>query len=176
MNETVAETNKDAAASSGGISLRRAEVVVALFFLAIAGMVLWDSVRLGFRWGEDGPEAGYFPFYIGLFIGLSSLYTLYQALTAAATGALFVERHLLKQVLAVLLPAAVYVLGIQFVGIYLASAIYIAGFMMWLGHYPAIKSVIISVVVSAAMFMMFEIWFQVPLFKGEFNPLSVLGY
>ncbi|HVE88059.1 MAG TPA: tripartite tricarboxylate transporter TctB family protein, partial [Burkholderiaceae bacterium] len=25
-------------------------------------------------------------------------------------------------------------------------------------------------------FMMFEVWFKVPLFKGDLNPLSVLGY
>jgi len=76
----------------------------------------------------------------------------------------------------VLLPAAVYVLGIQLIGIYVASAAYIAVFMVWLGKYGWTRGLIVGVGVSAVTFAMFEIWFQVPLFKGEFNPLSLIGY
>ncbi len=82
----------------------------------------------------------------------------------------------LRQVLSVLLPATVYVLGIQLVGIYVASALYIAGFMRWLGHYSWGKSIALGVIVSAVSFMMFEVWFQVPLYKGVFDLLGFLGY
>jgi hypothetical protein len=88
----------------------------------------------------------------------------------------FVEWPALKHVLAVLIPAAIYVLGIQVVGLYVASAIYIAGFMRWLGNYSWVKSVLLSVVVAALAFVTFEIWFQVPLYKGAFDPLAFLGY
>jgi hypothetical protein len=30
--------------------------------------------------------------------------------------------------------------------------------------------------VSAVAFVMFEVWFQVPLYKGAFDPLAFLGY
>jgi len=79
-------------------------------------------------------------------------------------------------VLQVLIPAAVYVLGIQLIGIYVASAAYIAVFMVWLGKYGWLRGLIVGAGVSAVTFAMFEIWFQVPLFKGEFNPLSLIGY
>jgi len=161
-----------------GISVRAAEVAVALMVLGLGGLVVYDSVRLGFRWGTDGPEAGYFPFYIGAFICISSLITLGEVLFGKARGEhrIFVEWAPLRQVLSVLLPAAVFVLGIQVIGIYVAAAAYIAVFMVWLGNYSWIKGVLLGVVVSAAMFMMFEVWFKVPLFKGAFNPLSFIGY
>jgi riboflavin transporter FmnP len=76
----------------------------------------------------------------------------------------------------VLVPAALFVLGIQLAGLYVAAAIYIAAFMRWLGNYSWLKSVVLGTVVSAAAFLTFEVWFQVPLYKGAFDPLSFLGY
>ncbi len=161
-----------------GISVRAAEVVVAMVLLGLGGLVVYDSVRLGFRWAGDGPEAGYFPFYIGVFICSASLITLGQVLFGKTRGEhkVFVEWEQLKLVLSVLVPAAVFVLGIQLIGIYVASVAYIAFFMVWLGKYNWLKSVVLGIAVSVATFMMFEIWFKVPLFKGEFNPLSFIGY
>ena len=75
-----------------------------------------------------------------------------------------------------LVPAFVYVLGVQLIGIYVASALYITLFMRWLGHYPWAKSVAIGVGVSASIFVMFEVWFKVPLYKGAYDPLAWLGY
>ena len=84
--------------------------------------------------------------------------------------------EIVKLVLSVLIPAFVYVIGVQLIGIYVSSALYIALFMRWLGHYKWTKSVAIGVGVSAAIFAMFEIWFKVPLYKGTWDPLWFLGY
>ena len=35
---------------------------------------------------------------------------------------------------------------------------------------------LLGVAVSAVFFVMFEVWFKVPLFKGSLNPLGFLGY
>jgi putative tricarboxylic transport membrane protein len=171
-----------------GISTRTMEIAVALILLAVGVLVVVDSYRLGSKWGSDGPQSGYFPFYIGLLLCISSAATLVEvALTRwrrrRATGGALAERQSqfvawgqLKLVLSVLIPALVYVIGVQLIGIYVASAIYIATFMRWLGKYPWPKSVAIGVIVSASIFAMFEIWFKVPLFKGAWDPLAFLGY
>jgi hypothetical protein len=57
-----------------------------------------------------------------------------------------------------------------------ASAIYIALFMIFLGKYPPAKSMLMAVIVNAVFFMMFEVWFKVPLYKGKLDLLSFLGY
>jgi hypothetical protein len=174
----MSETPESSGTASGGISMRTMEIVVAVILFGIGALVVYDSHRLGSSWGSDGPEAGYFPFYIGSIICISSAVIFVQAIfgKAAKRHAIFVEWQPLRQVLAVLIPAALYVLGIQIIGLYVASAIYIAVFMHWLGKYNWAKSIALAVAVSAAAFATFEIWFQVPLYKGAFDPLSFLGY
>lgn len=161
-----------------GISMRTAEIVVAVLVLVLGSVVVYDSLRLGAKWAEDGPEAGYFPFYIGALICIGGGVTLIRAVLGKGLkkDALFVEFEVLKPVLSVLLPAAVFVFGIQMIGIYVASALYIAVFMVWLGKYSWIRGALVGCGVSVVMFMTFEVWFKVPLFKGEFNPLSFIGY
>jgi hypothetical protein len=164
--------------AAGGISTRTMEIVVAIVLFGIGSLVVYDSHRLGSSWGSDGPEAGYFPFYIGLIICVSSVVVFIQQVfgRSGRRGGTFVEWQALRQVLAVLVPAALYVLGIQLIGLYVASAIYIALFMRMLGKYNWFKSVGLGFAVSAIAFITFEVWFQVPLYKGAFDPLSFLGY
>jgi hypothetical protein len=174
----MSENQQPPATSGGGIGTRSMEIVTALLVFAFGSLVLFDSIRLGFRWVEDGPQAGYFPFYIGLIICISSAAISCQALfgRAAKSGKVFVEWQSLRQVLSVLLPALLYVGGIQLIGLYVASAIYIAGFMMWIGSYGWLRSALIGLGVSAVAFVTFEVWFQIPLYKGAFDPLAFLGY
>ena len=173
MSEQVNNSNQESA-----ISVRAIDVITALLFITVGLVVMVGSLKLGASWGADGPEAGYFPFYISLIILLSSAVTLYQAaiVNKKKKTESFVDSEPLKQVMAVLLPAIVFVLGVQLIGIYVASAVYIAIFMVWLGKYPIWKAVAVSVGVSAALYLMFEFWFQVPLPHGSwFNPLEFIG-
>jgi len=173
MSEQANNSNQESA-----ISVRVMDIITSIVFLAIGITVMVGSLKLGASWGADGPEAGYFPFYISLIILLSSTVTLYQAaiVNKKKKTESFVDSEPLKQVMAVLLPAIVFVLGVQLIGIYVSSALYIAIFMVWLGKYPIWKAVAVSVGVSVALYLMFEFWFQVPLPHGSwFNPLEFVG-
>lgn len=153
------------------------DAVVAVVLLIVAGVVVYESRRLGAGWASDGPEAGYFPFYIGLILGISALGILFQAtLSKNRDTDVFVDREKLNRVASVLLPAMVYVLAITFLGIYVASAIYITLFMIILGKYSKGKSIVTGFLVSVFFFLLFEVWFKVPLFKGSLDPLRFLGY
>ena len=61
-------------------------------------------------------------------------------------------------------------------GLYVASAVYIALFMVILGKYSWVKAALAALAVNTLFFFMFEVWFKVPLFKGALDPLSFLGY
>jgi hypothetical protein len=181
-------TDDKPSGGAAGISTQTMEVIVALTLLALGLLVVVDSYRLGSSWGADGPQSGYFPFYIGLLLCIASVATLAsvafthwrrrQAAGRAVADRLsqFVAWGQLKLVLSVLIPAFAYVILVQLIGIYVASALYIALFMRWLGRYTWLKSLAIGVIVSASIFAMFEIWFKVPLYKGIWNPLSFLPY
>ena len=151
-------------------------VVAALIF--VFGLVITiEAWRLGARWTSEGPGAGYFPFYIGLITLIASAGIFYQSVFSKSrdTG-VFVNRLQAGRVLSVLLPAILYVLVVVYLGLYVASAIYIALFMIVLGKYPPVKSVVLSVIIAAVLFVMFEVWFKVPLYKGTLEPLHFLGY
>jgi hypothetical protein len=173
MSEHTNNSNEDSA-----ISVRAMDIITAILFLAFGLTVMIGSLKLGASWGSDGPEAGYFPFYISLIILLSSIVTLYQAVIVNKKKKTesFVDSEPLKQVMAVLLPAIVFVLGVQLIGIYVSSVFYIAIFMVWLGKYSLWKAIAVSVGVTVALYLMFEFWFQVPLPHGSwFNPLEFVG-
>ena len=151
--------------------------VVAALLVLFGAVVVFEARRLGAGWTSDGPGSGYFPFYIGLIICISGLGILYQSLRGKSRDTdTFVDRQQLTRVLSVLLPAALYVLGVSFLGLYVASAIYIALFMIILGKYTVHKSLLVAVIVNGVFFAMFEVWFKVPLFKGSLDPLRFLGY
>lgn len=154
-----------------------ADAVVAVVIMMLGGLVIYGSRKLGSSWTSDGPGSGYFPFYIGLILFIAGLGILFQALFAKKKDTtVFVDGVQVKRVLSVLIPAAAYVLAVQFIGLYVGSAIYVALFMMILGKFSWIKSIIAALAVNAVFFLMFEVWFKVPLFKGEYNMLSFLGY
>ena len=157
--------------------MRAVDIGTAVLLCVVGAVVVYDSYRLGSKWGSDGPQSGYFPFYIGLLICLSSVVNLAQAFfTRAEDSATFVTWGPFKLVLTVLIPAAVYVLGVKYLGLYVASAVYIAVFMAYLGKYSWLKSTMVGVAVNSSFFLMFEVWFKVPLFKGDLDPLRFLGY
>ncbi len=166
-----------ATASEGGTATHRVELVVAAILLLLGVVVAFQSQKLGAGWTSDGPGAGYFPFYIGLIIIISSIGTMVTSVWGKSrSDEVFVDREQLGRVLSVLLPAMAYVAAVQFLGLYVASAIYIALFMVILGKYSWLKSVISALAVNTLFFLMFEVWFKVPLFKGALDPLAFLGY
>jgi hypothetical protein len=153
------------------------EAVIAFIVLMIGVVVIYGSWELGSGWTSDGPGAGYFPFYIGIVLCISGAGILYQALLGKNKNTEpFVDAEQLKRVMSVLVPIAIYIFAVQFLGLYIASAIYIALFMIILGKFSPVKSIVAALSVAIVFFLMFEVWFKVPLYKGVFDLLSFLGY
>lgn len=155
---------------------RSAELAVAAFFFALGVVVIYDSIRVGAQWGEDGPQSGYFPFYLGVIICVASVINVLRGLRLKGTyNPTFVEVGQLKLVLAVLVPSAIFVLLVSWLGIYVSGFLFIAFFMRWLGKYPWWKLGTVGVGVSVTFFLIFEIWFKVPLPKGPLEALLGLN-
>ena len=72
------------------------------------------------------------------------------------------------------MPSAIYVGLIGFIGIYVASALFIAVFMRWLGRFRWPTILIVSLAVPFSLFLIFELWFLLPLPKGPLEDL--FGY
>lgn len=158
-------------------SNRAMDIVVAALIIALASVFMFDSWRIGVGWVEgQGPAAGFFPFWVSLIMGAASVVNLVRAAAGAEPDGdeTFVSRTAFKRVLLVLVPTAVYVLLIQLIGIYVASALFIFGFMMASGEgFP--RAAAVGLGVPTALFFMFERWFLVPLPKGPLEALLGLG-
>jgi putative tricarboxylic transport membrane protein len=169
--EAAAEVEAQAAAEVAAF-VRWPELLVALFLMALAVLVITDSLRVGISWADDGPKAGYFPFYIGvLLFGSSGWVALTTLLKWRKLTESFVEREAFSGVLAVAWPSLIFVGLIAFVGIYVASIILIAFFMKRHGKYGWALTAAVSVGVMALFFLVFERWFLVPLPKGPLEAL-----
>jgi len=147
-------------------SKRAVELCAAALLFVFGAVVIYDSLRIGMRWAADGPEAGYFPFYVGVILCLSSAGIFLGASVRSGPGPAFVSMGALRLIMSVLVPTAVYVALIGQAGLYAASVVYIAYFMIRLGKYPWAKSGLVAFGVTAVAFLMFEVWFKVPLPKG----------
>ncbi len=161
---------------AGDVPTRWVEVGVALALVVLGLIVVYDSHRVGIEWASDGPKAGYFPNFIGWILAASGAWiaieTFFKWRSLAAK--VFVTRDELKPVLYMLLPTIAYVVLIAFIGIYVASAIYIAAFMKVQGKYRWPAALAVAIGVPVAIFLLFEVWFLVPLPKGPIE--AMLGF
>jgi hypothetical protein len=149
------------------VGSRSVDIVVTLLLLGLACLLGWDSWRLGAGWESDGPQAGYFPFYLSVLLGAASLFGLGTALRArAAADEPFVTRDQFRRVLQVLVPTFLFVLLIQYLGLYVASFILVIGFMRLIGGIALWKSVVTAAVFVIAMFFVFDVAFDVIMPKG----------
>lgn len=159
----------------GGLSYSHLDAITAAIVFGIGVVMMVDNYRIGSSWAADGPESGYFPFYIGVILCIASVAVFLKSMFGKARNhATFVTWDRFRLVLMVLVPTAIYVLAIQFLGIYVASALFIALFMLVLGKISWLKTVLVSVAVSALLFWMFEVQFKVPLPKGPLE--AFFGY
>jgi putative tricarboxylic transport membrane protein len=152
---------------------RTVDVLTAAAIMLIGAVVVADSLRLGAGWGSDGPKSGFFPFWLGSLLALTAGAIMVQAWRRGVTTP-FVSRERLRPVLIVLLPAFGLVILTQFIGLYVASALYMAVYMRGVGAHRWSTVILLAIGIPVLTFVIFEQWFLVPMPKG---PLEAwLGY
>ena len=148
-------------------STRGVEIVTLAVLLAFALLMAWDNWRTGISWESTGPQAGYFPFYVALILGGACLYGIVkEAFAFRGPGKGFVTRNQMRRVMQVLVPTVLFVPATQWLGLYVASFFLIAGFMRFIGGIAWWKSLLTSFIFAVAMFVTFDIAFDVIMPKG----------
>ena len=148
-------------------SNRIVDVVVSILLLTLAVTLGYDNWLTGAGWESTGPQPGYFPFYLSVILGGASLYGLIAAfLSRKEARETFVTQAQLRRVLAVFVPTILFVLATQFLGLYVASFLLISGFMYFVGKIVWWKSLLTAFVFTAAMFVTFDVAFDVIMPKG----------
>ncbi|MGY4427963.1 putative tricarboxylic transport membrane protein [Bradyrhizobium sp. F1.13.1] len=157
------------------VDTRTIEIAVSLLLLALAVVLGYDNWRTGIAWDSTGPQPGYFPFYLSVILGGASLYGLVTTLVAhGAAAETFVSRAQLRRVMLVFVPTALFCLAMQYLGIYVASFVLIAGFMRLVGKIALWKSLLTAFLFTAIMFVTFDLAFDVIMPKGPLE--AAFGY
>ncbi len=156
----------DGESETGGASLKTVDLFVAGIIGALAVLVMYDNYQTGAKWAADGPEAGYFPFYIGVIMFVATGVTFIKALRDKGRRRIFVDSQQFRSVLTILVPSMVFVGAAYFIGIYIATTLFLTYFMRVLGGYRAAIIAPVALGVPISFFLLFEIWFLVPLPKG----------
>jgi len=175
-NEIVVD-DPDAPKSSSPplVGSRSVNVAVYLMLIALAALLGYDNWRTGIAWDSTGPQAGYFPFYLSVILAGASLYGLLTAFLARKEASeTFVTRAQLRRVMAVFVPTLLFCLGMQFLGLYVASFLLIAAFMRLVGRIALWKSLLTAFLFTAIMFVTFDVAFDVIMPKGPLE--AAFGY
>jgi hypothetical protein len=150
--------------------MRRAETLIALGLTFGAVLLLREALGLSIAWTNVGPGAGFFPFWLALGVTTCAVIILlrsFRAPVAADGGRPFIPAGAWKPLLIVFLPMAAVVALIDYLGIYLGGAIYLAGYTWLVGRHRWFTVLLVSVLVPLALFFLFERWFLLPLPKGS---------
>jgi putative tricarboxylic transport membrane protein len=154
------------------VSRRVVDVVVSLLLLALAALLAYDNWRTGSSWDSTGPQAGYFPFYLSLLLGGAAVYgVISEILARKQAGEVFVTQEQFRRVLQVFLPTLAFCLATQWLGLYVASFVLVAGFMMYVGRIAAWKSLLTAALFVVVMFVTFDVAFDVIMPKGPLEAL-----
>ncbi len=157
--------------SPSGPSHRSVEAGLTVLIMIFGAIVIVGSISAGINWGAEGPRAGFFPFYIGIAIVLSSVVNMWNMFRDDDGTGLFAEWIQLRQVMSVVIPTAIYVAAIPFIGLYVASIVLIGWFMRRLGKYGWLMVALVAIGMPALTYIVFEKWFLVPLPKGPLEEL-----
>ncbi len=146
---------------------RTVEMAVMVLLFGLAVVLGIDNWRTGASWDSTGPQAGYFPFYLSVILGGAALYGLVSVAIKRTEGLeTFVTRAQLRRVLQVFVPTLLFCLAMQWLGLYVASFLLIAGFMAIIGKIAWWKSLLTAFIFVAIMFVTFDVAFDVIMPKG----------
>ena len=146
---------------------RTVEVVAYVLLIVLALVLGYDNWRTGMGWAADGPQSGYLPFYLCVILAGASLYGLGIVFVRRNRASQpFVTRDQLRRVLQVFFPTFLFCAAMQWLGLYVASLLLVAGFMRFIGRMAWWKSLVTSILFALIMFATFELAFDVIMPKG----------
>ena len=152
--------------------MRKANLWVAVFLFAIGAIVMYDSVRLGFRWEPGfGPGAGYLPFYLSLGVLIcTGIFIVKQIRQLSKEGIVGDKRLIreggLKPILWVLIPSTIMVILTSIIGLHFAAFVFLLFYMRAVGKIGWLECALVSVLFPVGMYIVFDRLFLIPLPDG----------
>ena len=132
-------------------------------------VVIADSIRLGFMWGMTGPESGFFPFYLGVGVVISSVIVFFNNFTLykkEGAGKPLMPPGALKSVLWVVIPSTGMVALTELVGLHIAAALFLVFYMRVVGKIGWVTTILVALFSPLSLYITFDKLFLIPLPAG----------
>lgn len=152
------------------LSRRHAEIGFATATALLGAIVMWGAAEHDIGWTRSGPEAGYFPFRIGLVLFVVSVTIAIVQTVRSPRGALLTPPDA-RELARFVLPLGAFAILVPPLGLYLAGALYLAVAIGWIGRMSWRVALSIAGLAPVVIFVVFEFVFVVPLPKGPLGPL-----
>lgn len=152
------------------------EAAFALFTCAFGALIIKGAMEFNVGWGDIGPEAGYFPFRLGILIVLASLVNLALAVLRrrALAAEIFLTHQQTRNVAAFVIPVVVLVGVTMVLGLYVGMALYLLFTVGFVGRHRSWVTIAVAVGAPLILFVLFEYVFITPLLKGPLE--NLLGW
>lgn len=152
------------------------ELVVAILFIALGGLVFYDAVRLGAGWGESGPQPGFFPLILTIAMTLSAIAVIVLALRKPDRQPFFEVSHEVDDLLRVGTPILIAVIAIPWLGLYITSGLYLGLFMALYGRFRWYSALAGAVLLPTIMWFTFREGFNISMPMSAFYRMGILPF
>jgi hypothetical protein len=149
--------------------MRKANVWVAVVIFLLGVIVLWDAIRLGFKYDPTtGPGPGFLPFYLGLGVLVGTALIIFKGIKALkdGPGKPLIPEGGLKPILWVLIPSTIMVTSIPFFGLHIAAMVFIIFYMRVVGKIEWYKCFLVGLLFPISLYIVFDRLFLIPLPTG----------
>lgn len=156
---------------SGGVNhLKRADQVAGLLLLLLSVYVIYTGLGYGY-WVETAPGPGFMPLWLGIALGICSILLILGTLAPDANNARWLpEGEAAKQLFFVVGLSIVTTILTFWVGMVIASGLYMAAVLFYLEPTQKKQNTIISILTPVLVWALFSYWLRVPM------PTSPLGF
>ena len=163
------------------MTVRTAEMLMAIMMGAFSIYLMYKSAELPIGWiDEEGPGGGSWPFWLSTIMLISCggiLYNWFRKKGPVATSTkVYIESHVLGDVLSVAVALIITVGLFSFVGIYGALPLFLIFYIRFMGKHTWRLTGILAVAIPVFIFYFFEITLKIILPKGITEPLFLPLY
>jgi len=163
------------------MTVRTAEMLMATMMGAFSIYLMYKSAELPIGWiDEEGPGGGSWPFWLSTIMLISCggiLYNWFRKKGSVATSTkVYIESHVLGDVLSVAVALIITVGLFSFVGIYGALPLFLIFYIRFMGKHSWRLTGILAVAIPVFIFYFFEITLKIILPKGLTEPLFLPLY
>ena len=149
--------------------MRKGDRIFALIGLGLSFCLILESFRFDYMTTYT-PGPGFHPFWLGVCLGLLSLFllanTFWRKSGKEEDKKRMPGRNALSRVGLILFFTAGFALSMTGLGFVLTVAVFVFLLLFVLEHYTLFKSILYGIIMSGVVFVIFRYWLNVDLPKG----------